>query len=343
LRMLAASERLSADDPLVIAFRDAWARGNLDDKTRIQAGFALAQALGSEGFPYLRDANALQRKAAPWSIADRQAEVAALQAALDRLPWPDVADPPHSPPGLRPIFVTGLPRSGTTLVEQILSSHPDVTAAGETGLPLRAAYSVLRTSQGGFRPVAELTHLACAQIGTRYLDGMAHFHAVDGVFTDKSIQTYMVMGLFHHILPYAKCVVVRRDPRDVGWSIYRNYFETGTHGYANDLHDIGRYAASVDEMIAFWRARRPEAFLELRYEDLVTDPEPEIRRLLEYCRLDWDPACLAPEKNTRSVATLSVDQVRAPISPASVGGWRRWAAELEPLQHALGDLAAPWD
>jgi hypothetical protein len=136
---------------------------------------------------------------------------------------------------------------------------------------------------------------------------------------------------------------VRRDPRDVAWSVYRNYFESGTHGYSNDMADIAAYIATVDDMIDFWRDMRPDSFLEIRYEDLVRNPEPEIRNILDYCGLTWEPACLKPEENTGSVKTLSVDQVRAPISPKSIGGWREYAAELEPLLSSLGDRVTTWD
>lgn len=339
LRMLSASDRLWPGDPHVVRFVDAWTDGTLPAKERLQAGFALFKAFGAEGFHYLREANQLQRQAHAWSISGLEENVSALKASMSTTPWPAAPGVAHT---AHPIFVTGMPRSGTTLVEQILSCHPKVTPTGETGLALRAAYSVLLKGKT-FRPVSALSTTELEQISKRYLDAMAHFHGARGVFADKSIQTYLLIGLLSHVMPQAKCVFVRRDPRDIGWSIYRNYFETGTHGYSNDLSDIGAHIRVVDEMVAFWADLSPRSFLEVRYEDLVSDPEPEIRRLLEYCELDWDPACLSPEKNTRTVKTLSIDQVRSPISAASVGGWRRYASELEPLQHALGDLTKPWD
>ena len=339
LRMLATTARLAPDDPQVEPIERAWQAGTLPGPSRIQAGFALAKIHGRAGFPYLAEANRLQRQAFPWDIGIRRRDIAALQAAMAATPWANV---PEIDPDRRPIFVTGMPRSGTTLVEQILSCHPDVTATGETGLTLRAAYSVLLKGSE-FSPVSALTSQDLARIGQRYLDGIQHFHGPGRVFTDKSIQSYLVMGLMHHILPQLRVIVVRRDPRDVGWSIYRNYFEGGTHRYSNDLADIARYIGTVEEMLDFWRERCPEAFIEVRYEDLVHEPEPQVRRLLEYCGLGWDPACLAPEANARAVKTLSVEQVRAPISAKSVGGWRSHANDLAPLVETLGELSRPWD
>ncbi|KMW58621.1 TPR repeat domain protein [Candidatus Rhodobacter oscarellae] len=338
LRMLTAA-KTPPDDPIVARFKEAWEKQQLSAADRIEAGFGLAKVFGAQGWDYLNEANALQRAAAPWKIADRDAEVTGLLRAMGSGPWPEAPAPAAD---RRPIFVTGMPRSGTTLLEQILSGHADVQGTGETGLPLRACYSVL-VQNGGFRDVSGLTGAELATIGQRYLDGMERFHQATGVFTDKSINTYMIMGLLHHILPQARVIVVRRDPRDIGLSIYRNFFATGTHGYSNDLADIARYVATMERCVEHWHAARPEAFLEVRYEDLVTDPEPAIRGMLDYCGLDWDPACLTPEKNLGAVKTLSVDQVRSPINPNSVGGWKRHAAALSPLLETLGELTAPWD
>ena len=339
LRMLSMGTKISADDPAVARVASAWEQGTLPATEKTHAGYALFKAFGHDGFTYLEQANRLQQQKNPWSISDRRKENAALQAALRDTPWPEAG---AGAPGRLPIFVTGMPRSGTTLVEQILSSHPRINATGETGLPMRAAYSVLAKG-GQFQSLSTLTGADLSLIGQRYIDGIDHFHAPGPGFTDKSIQTFMVMGLFHFILPQARTIVVRRDPRDVGWSIYRNHFADGTHAYSTNLTGIAEMHAIMDDMVAFWRQQRPEAFLEVRYEDLVRDPEPEIRRMLDYCGLDWDPACLAPEKNTNMVKTLSAEQVRAPISPKAVGGWRAYAKELAPLIDALGDRAKPWD
>ncbi len=339
LRMLSAGSLLKPDDPVVETFAEAWDDGTLKPIDKVQAGFGLFNALGARGFDYLREANDLQRAANPWSAADRRDEHKGLKAAMEARPWP-AATPLDT--GARPIFVTGLPRSGTTLVEQILACHPQVDAAGETGLPLRAAYSVIMKN-GRFRQISSLTGDEVSLVGQRYLSGMSHFHNVGGVFTDKSMQTILVAGLLRHAIPNARIIFVRRDPRDVGWSIYRNYFESGTHGYSNNLEDIATFAKLTDDMLSFWKEQAPDVLIEVSYENLVNDPGPEIRRILDYCDLEWDDACLSPEKNAGLVKTLSIEQVRSPISPKSVGGWRKYESELQPLLSALGDWAREWD
>ena len=340
LRMLTATEAVPAADPIAKRMHTAWTRGDLKGMNKVHAGFALAKIFGRPDMPILHAANALQRDLHPWSIEPRQREIAALKQSFLTRPWRTL--PQSSSDGTVPIFVTGMPRSGTTLVEQILACHRDVSSYGETGLPLRAQYSVIQNG-ATFRGIATLSAQDLGVIGERYLSAMAHFHGARGVFTDKSMQSYLTIGLMHHILPQARCVVVKRDPRDVGWSIYRNLFEGGAHSYSTELGDIGRYYATFHDMVEFWRDLRPDAFFELKYEDLVRDPEPVVRRLLDYCGLPWDPACLHPEASARAVKTLSIEQVRSPMSPKPIGGWRAVESELRPMIDALGDLVKPWD
>ena len=340
LRMLSASSRLEPDDPDVSRFLDVWDSGGLAQDDQAEAGFALAKVLGKPGFRYLEKANALLDAMHPFDLGNRGDEIASLKRSFASNPWQVPSAFPDA--SQRPIFVTGLPRSGTTLVEQILGTHSQVQVAGETGLPLRAAYSVLWNA-GTVRMMNKLSGTELATIASRYLEGMVHFHQVSGVFTDKSIQTVLVAGVFKHVLPSARCILVRRDPRDIGWSIYRNHFAAGTHTYSNNLRNIADYIRSTEEILTFWRKEMPDAFLEVRYEDLVTNPEPEIRRILGYCDLPWEEDCLFPEKSRAMVKTLSIEQVRSPISPKSIGGWRAYADELAPLIEALGDLSAPWD
>lgn len=338
LRMLSATDRLSVDDPAVQRLRSAWDTGALPPAQKIEGGFALAAALGADGLSYLSEANALQRRASPWSIASRQREITALQAALSKQPWPKV----EPITGLKPIFVTGMPRSGTTLVEQILTSHSTVKGLGESAIPLRAAYKVI-AHKTGFHALSALPPAAVTSIGTAIVQAVAQRGVAGGTYTDKTITSYMIAGLLKHLFPDAVIVFVRRDPRDIGWSIYRNYFRTGSHGYSNDLADIARQIKTVDQMVAFWHAQMPGLIEQIVYEDLVRDPEPQIRRLLALCGLPWEDACLHPERNTRAVATLSIDQVRQPIGPQAIGGWRARADYLAPLINELGEIGAPWD
>ena len=338
LRLLSISAKLTPTDPDVMRVRAAWDAGRLPEDQKVEAGYALFAALGTDGLPYLAEGNAVQKRAAPSTFKDREAEMAALRAAFDTRPWPDAKRQTEA----KPLFITGMPRSGTTLVEQILASHSTVQGTGETGLPVRAAFSVLQKGTQ-FRHLSKLTPEEYSLIGQRYVDGMAQIHKATGTYTDKSITTYLVAGILKDLIPNARMIYVRRDPRDIGWSIWRNHFKVGTHRYANDQRDIARQIKAVTFMVDYWRAQDPDMFIEVSYEALVRDPAREIPALLAACDLPMEEACLHPEKNTRSVQTLSIEQVRQPISPKSIGGWRAYADHLAPMIETLEELNVPWD
>ncbi|PWK59531.1 tetratricopeptide repeat-containing sulfotransferase family protein [Roseicyclus mahoneyensis] len=291
--------------------------------------FALAKALEDQGrddevFRHLDRANSMTRKRFPWGFDEDHGFLRDAIAA-----WTPREDG-HA--GSAPIFVTGLPRSGTTLVETILAAHPQIAAGGEAGLLSPILHPAVRDW------FTARTPFDAAAIGRTYVEGMTAKLGDDAQgrrITDKSISTYAALGYTRDVLPDAKFVVLERDRRDVGLSIYKNLFRDGTHRYANDLTDIARQIRLFDAAIAAWRARMPEAIHVLDYDALTADPEPHVRALLEFCGLSWDPACLAPERTDRKVMTLSSVQVRQPINRGSVGAWRRFEGSLTPLIEAL--------
>lgn len=336
-RVFLATKRLARGDPLIGAMQRAWTDPAVTGRARVHLGFALAKAMEDSGQPekvfrYLQPANAGIRKAQPYDIAGRRAEVDGLIAAFRGGDFT-----PRGPEreGFAPIFVTGLPRSGTTLVEQILAAHPAVHGGGEMRHGLAAAYAVMGDPDRGFTPFRDLDDTALADIADRYAAAVTAQHGPLGRFTDKSIQSHLILGLLRAALPGAKLIVVRRDPRDLGLSIYKNVFADGTHRYAADLGDIAAYVATFERMVAFWQEEIPGAFHQIAYEDLIADPEGQTRALVAAAGLDWDPACLDFHTRTRQVQTLSVHQVRQPIYARSVGAWRQYEAELAPLIEGL--------
>lgn len=291
--------------------------------------FALAKGLEdqkrhAEVFAHLDRGNSMTRKKFPWNFSDDHDWLRDAIAA-----WAPREDG-HA--GAAPIFVTGLPRSGTTLVETILAAHPQIAAGGEAGVLSPILQPAVRDW------FARGKNFDAAAIGRAYVEGMAEkLGAVAGGLrsTDKSISTYATLGYAQNVLPDAKFVVLERDRRDVGLSIYKNLFRDGMHRYANDLGDIARQIRLFDAAIAAWRERLPDAIHIVDYDALTADPEPQVRALLAFCGLPWDPACLTPERTERQVFTLSSIQVRQPINRGSVGAWTRFEAELAPLIEAL--------
>ncbi len=336
-RLFSASHKFKPGDPVLERMLGLYENPALSSASRMGLGFAIAKALEDVKdygpvFRYLDEANALNRKAHPYDMRTRYREVELTQAACANFDWH--AAKVEGTTGFAPIFVSGMPRSGTTLIEQIISSHSAVTGTGELGEGARAANQLL--SQGN-RPVsvAQIPQAAIAAMGHDYEAYVrARFSDVDRI-TDKSIQSYMYLGLIKLAMPNAKFIIVRRDPRDTLLSIYKNKFPDDTHNYAYDQRDLALYYKTFLDMVDFWRARVPDWFYEVEYEALVADPEVESRKLIAACRLEWQDACLNFHENTRKVETLSLYQVRQPISGGSVKGWKRYEKELEPMLTAL--------
>jgi len=340
-RLFIASHKTQAGDPILAEMQARFDDPATPDEDRAHLGFAIAKALEDikdygPVFRYLDTANALVRKANPWDIGLRHAEIAETMRAQDG------ADFTRTLPGtsdFAPIFVTGMPRSGTTLVEQIIASHSQVEGAGEVGSGTRMAQTLLNAGDGvSYRPVSDLADDEIAALGHDYAALMRARFPDAPVVTDKSIQTYLFIGLMKLALPRARFIVVRRDPRDTLLSIYRNKFPDGTHLYAYDQRDLARYWRTFEQMIGFWRARTPDLFYEVGYEALVANPEEESRKLIDACGLPWEDACLNFHENKRKVETLSVYQVRQPISRASLKGWQRYEADLAPMLEELGEV-----
>ncbi|WP_226624230.1 tetratricopeptide repeat-containing sulfotransferase family protein [Alloyangia pacifica] len=340
-RIFLATKKLAAGDPLLRAMETLWAKRDLSDRQRMHLGFALAKAMEETGqtarvFPYLTRANALQRKAAPFDSAAQAREFAAVRRAQDGL-----APASESAPALRPIFVTGMPRSGTTLVERILGAHPEVSAGGELGHALKLAYGYFGAGEL-MRPIAQEPPERIAAFAAHYMRLAARDTGRStGAITDKSILCHLIFGLLDHALPGAKIIVVHRDPRDIALSIYKNHFVLGTHRYATDLAEIATAIKRFRANVAHWKEALPGRLHEIRYEDLVADPEPQARALIAAAGLAWDPACLDTQAAQGAVKTLSVSQARQPIYRGSAQAWKKYETELAPFIEAWGE--EPWD
>ncbi|MCA0995180.1 tetratricopeptide repeat-containing sulfotransferase family protein [Alloyangia pacifica] len=340
-RIFLASKKLKPGDPLLRAMERLWARSDLPDAQRMHLGFALAKAMEETGqtakvFGYLRRANALQAKAAPFDSAAQAREFAAVRAAQAGL-----APGAPAEPDLRPVFVTGMPRSGTTLVERILGAHPEVTAGGELGHALKLAYGHFGAGEQ-MRRLADEPPARVAAFAEQYLRLAARDSGRrSGVITDKSILCHLIFGLLDHALPGARIVVVQRDPRDIALSIYKNHFATGSHRYANDLPLIATAIKRFRANVAHWKDALPGRIHEIRYEDLVADPEPHTRALVTAAGLPWDEACLSSHEAAGQVKTLSVSQARQPIYRGSALAWKKYETELAPFIEAWGE--EPWD
>ena len=239
-----------------------------------------------------------------------------------------------------PVFIVGMPRAGTSLVEQILATHPAVDARGELpdlGRQLEAAAQAAGLELGDW--LREASPAALAAVGRAYRESV--IDAGDGArrVTDKMPDNFRFAGVIAAGLPHARVVHVRRDPADTCLACFRQLFG-GRLDFTYDLVELGRYYRAYARLMDHWRQVLPAGrMLELQYETLVAEPEREIRRLLEFCGLEWEPACLEFHRTERAVQTASSEQVRQPLYASSIGRWRRYREHLGPLLEALGPLA----
>ena len=242
-------------------------------------------------------------------------------------------------PSATPIFVLGMPRSGTTLTETILASHPDVHGAGELPDLLRLIGQELGEPAVGYPlSVQWMTPAHVTSLGDRYVTQLMQRAPDSPRITDKMPANYLGLGMIHLMLPNAKIVHVRRNPVDTCLSGFTKLFNRSQpHSY--DLRELGRHYRDYLDIMAHWReVLPPGAFYELQYEDLVAHQEEESRKLLAYCGLEWNEACLTPHQTERTVKTASITQVRQPVYTSSVERWRVYEKFLGPLLDELAPV-----
>ena len=323
-----------ADVPRMQAvFRDAHA----SEADRIATAFALANTLDAlgrhaEAFGVLGEAHMASRRAQPWNTPAFQQGLDAVLAAFAKPP----AGAPDTALGAGAIFIVGLPRSGSTLVEQILASHSGVRGSGELpDLPAVLAEASAQHEKAYPEWVAGLQPADWQQLGERYLERTARWREGATHLTDKLPGNWMHVGAIRAMLPGAKVIVCRRDPLETCVSCWFQRFTATGQGWAHRLEDLGAYWAGFDKAVWQWTADGSNKVYEHRYEDWQADPEAATRKLLAFCGLPFEQACLDYFQNPRAVASPSAPQVRQPPQLDTARA-ARYGAALDPLRAALG-------
>jgi tetratricopeptide (TPR) repeat protein len=308
-----------------------------------QLNFALGKAFEqrrryAEAFIHYARGGRLRRREAPFDIGQFERRGARIREFFDAAFF--AAHRGSGDSSRAPIFIVGLPRSGSTLVEQILASHSAVEGTMEllNVLNIVREFDDLAPDRNGYpHSVRGATAAGLEGLGRRYLEQTAPLLKLGRErFTDKLPNNFSHIGLIHAMLPNATVIDVRRHPMDACFSTFKQYFAEGQN-FSYDLEDLGRYYRCYLALMDHWDAVLPGKVLQVRYEELVGSPESGIRRLLEHCGLAFEPGCLAFHETQRPVRTASAEQVRQPIYTSAVGHWRHFEKELEPLRRALGD------
>ena len=330
--------RQSAERNHIAALKGALLAVGADRRGEVQLRYALAKEY--EDLGEYRDSFAELALG-----ARRQRELLAYDVAIDvaTVEWiirayPQVRVTTDGIPDA-PIFIVGLPRSGTTLVERILGGHSSVHAAGELNhFALCLVDAVRKLSGGTALPRAELVarsaSLDFAALGRAYLGRVRALGFAEERFTDKMPLNYLYCGLIRRALPQAKIVHLTRHPMAVCYAMYKSLFD-GAYPFSYDLDEIGRYYLAYRRLMTHWGKIMPQGIHEVSYERLVSDAVGETRRLLEFCGLSWEDACVNFHQNPAVTTTASAAQVRRPIYDTSVAQWRHYEGELAGLRRAL--------
>jgi tetratricopeptide (TPR) repeat protein len=328
------------EDPHLTQMLDVYGKNGLPEEGRIQLAFALGKAFEDlqaydEAFRYLREGNELRYRRYQYSIdGDRDMFGNIMQVfSAQALAELQVAGNTSK----KPIFIVGMPRSGTSLVEKILASHPDVHGAGELhdfyALASRAFLDPARHYR--FNELSSYPADTFRELGDAYLARISALAADSPRVTDKLPLNMMMIGLIRLVLPNAKIIHCVRDARDTCLSIYKQNFATENYRFAYRLDTIAQFHKLYSRLMDHWRKVLPGVVYDVGYEALTHDPETGIRQLLEACELDWNDDCLAFSRSEGVVKTASAWQVRQPMYTSSVSLWEKYGASLKPLIDAL--------
>ena len=327
-------KKYTLNDPQISRMESLLSSDNLSQSERIQLCLALArvnEGLGKqdEFFKYLDEGNSLRKKELNYSI-DQSSEVhSTIKRLFNSLPPSIIESKSFNPSELCPIFIVGMPRSGTSLVEQIISSHQEVYGAGELDTITKLASPIIKNFLAG--DINHLTEQALLFIREEYLDMLSQFNTSENIITDKLPLNFQYIGFIFSAFPDAKIVHLKRDARATCWSNYKYYFKNKENGYSYNFDDLARFYGLYIDLMDFWHELYPNQIYDMCYEDLTINQEEETRKLLEYCELDWDENCLNFHTNKRAVKTISTLQVRQKMYQGSSEAWKKHEAYLKPL------------
>ncbi|MDH5798965.1 MAG: sulfotransferase, partial [Paracoccaceae bacterium] len=329
-RSLAQLKKFKPGDPQIEQMEALLARDNNGIEEQISLNFAMAKIYEDVGevqksFDCLLEGNRLRKQSLDYKLSrDKQV----IEKVRRRLPKAKLTPLDVSPEGPTPIFIVGMPRSGTTLTEQIIASHSKVYGAGELRDLNRLAMTFMKSD-----PLEQEAALLDVRRG--YLDSIRELSGGAEYVTDKMPLNFRWVGLMRAAFPEAKIIHTNRDPMAVCWSIFQRNFTGRGNGYAYNIDDLANFYHLYQDLMAFWDEDMLGQLYQLNYKKLTENQEAESRALIEYCGLDWEDACLEFYKTKRAVLTASSTQVRQKMYTGSTEAWKKFETQLEPLRKAL--------
>ncbi len=336
-RNLTAVKKYQDGDAQIHQMEQLIKRPNLPDKDRLHTSFALGKVYDDIGkydqaYSCLAEGNRLRKAELQYDISSARAVFDKVVSMFSRpVPPLTVAEQPEDENGPHPIFILGMPRSGSTLAEQILASHSKVYGAGELGLLSQSVNSIKWDST---KPSSDQLH----SIRQSYLSGLTTIETSAAFITDKMPENFWWIGFIFAAIPEARVVHVKRDARATCWSNFRQFFSNDGNGFAYDLQDTVEYYKMYIDLMTFWHNRFENRIYDLNYKALTENQEDETRNLLRFCSLDWEDQCLEFHTTRRAVQTASETQVRQKMYQGSSEKWRQYEKHLTQMIEALRDF-----
>ena len=326
------TKKYKKNDPQIAQMQSIYSNDNLSISDKVHINFALAKVnedLGNQKdfFKHLDEGSRLRKKQLNYNINETEE----FHSSLVRLfseDQPKIKQLSLDPLDIRPIFIVGMPRSGTSLVEQIISSHHSVHGAGELNNFKNVVTPSLKNYIGNITNTINEDDLL--SIRKNYIKSLMDLNVSEKIITDKMPVNFRMIGLILTAIPEAKIIHLTRNPKATCWSNYKHYF-ANENGFTFDQEDLARFFILYQELMGFWHKSFPNKIHDISYERLTTHQEDETQKLLKYCELDWDNNCLNFHKNTRAVHTASASQVRQKMYQGSSDAWKKYEKFLQPL------------
>ena len=335
-RNLSAIKKYNKNDTQINQMESLYTNSQVTNTDRRNLCFALAKVHNDLGdndqfFKFLNEGNHLRKQELKYKFSSSQKTHDSLLKAFKKKPYL-IPESVQKESNIRPIFIVGMPRSGTTLVEQIIASHEKVFGAGELNNLKDIITPLLKNHVNSNNKTINQDDIEL--IRKQYLDSLIKLNSEEKILTDKMPMNFKFIGYIISAIPEAKIIHVKRDARATCWSNFKHYFSSG-NGFTFNQEDLAKYFGLYSELMNYWNKSFPNKIYELSYEKLTENQKEETKKLLKYCDLNWDKNCLNFHKNIRAIKTASSSQVRKKMYQGSSEAWKKYESNLQPLIEGL--------